>query len=54
MIKTALLFGGTYALGSLVGGKVSEAAGFKTDAARVGTKIGTGVVAFFVLSAILK
>lgn len=54
MLKTALIFGGTYALGSLAGGKVADAAGFKTDAAVVGTKIATGVAVFFVLSSLLR
>lgn len=54
MLKTALIFGGTYALGSLAGAKVADVAGFKTDAAVTGTKIATGVAAFFILSALLR
>ncbi len=54
MIKTALIFGGAYALGSLGGDKIADAAGFKTTAARTGTKIGAGVVAFYLLSSLLR
>lgn len=54
MIKTALVFGGAYALGSIGGDKVADVAGFKTDGARTGTKIATGVVAFYLLSVLLR
>jgi hypothetical protein len=54
VIKTALVFGGSYALGSLAGDKVAELAGFKTDAARTGAKIALGVVTFYVLSSVIR
>jgi hypothetical protein len=54
MIKTALVFGGAYAAGSLGGEKIAAAAGFTSDGAKTGTKIATGVVAFFVLSMFLR
>jgi hypothetical protein len=54
MIKTALVFGGAYALGSLGGGKVADAVGATSDGARTGIKIGAGVVAFYVLSMVLR
>ena len=54
MIKTALVFGGAYAGGSLGGEKIATAANFKSDGAKNGTKIATGIVAFFLLSAVLR
>jgi hypothetical protein len=54
MLKTALLFGGAWAAGDIGGGKIADAAGFTSAGARTGTKIGAGVVAFFVLSAFLR
>ncbi len=55
MIKTAFIFGGTYALGSIAGGKIADVAGFgPASPARTGTKIGAGVIAFVVLSSLLK
>lgn len=54
MFKSALIFGGAYALGSLGGEQVANVAGFKSEGARVGTKIAVGVIAFGVLSSILR
>ena len=54
MIKTAFIWGGSYALGSIGGGKIADVAGFKTDGARKGVQIGTGVVAFFILASVLR
>jgi hypothetical protein len=54
MIKTAIVYGGSYALGSIAGGKIADAAKFETDAARTGCKIGAGIVAFFILASVLR
>lgn len=54
MIKTALVFGGSYAAGDFVGGKIADAIKAQSDGVRTGTKIATGIVAFFVLSSILR
>lgn len=54
MIKTAVLIGGSYAVGSIAGGKLADVAGFKTEGARAGTKIATGIVVFFFASALLR
>lgn len=54
MIKTALVVGGAYAAGSIAGDKIATAAKFTSDGARTGTKIATGIVVFFLLSAVLR
>lgn len=54
MIKTALVFGGAYALGSVGGGKVADMLKVETDGVRTGVKIGTGVLAYFVLASALR
>jgi len=54
MLKTALLFGGTYAIGSMGGAKIADAAKVTNDGARTGIKIGTGVAAYFVLAMFLR
>jgi len=54
MIKTAVVVGGAYAAGSIAGEKIADAAGFTSSGAKTGTKIATGIIAFFVLSAFLR
>lgn len=54
MIKTALVFGGAYAAGDIIGGKAADKAGLTSGGARTGTKIATGVIAFFLLSMVLR
>lgn len=53
MIKLAIVIGSSYALGDLVGGKLADVAKFSTGGARTGTKLATGVAAYFILSSIL-
>lgn len=54
MIKTAFVFGGAYALGSMGGDKIADLAKITTPGARTGVQIGTGVVAFYLLSMLLR
>lgn len=54
MIRTALVFGGAYALGSFGGEKIATALKIDTAGVRTGVKIGTGVIAFGLLSMVLR
>jgi len=54
MIKTALVFGGAYAAGSIGGEKIATMARFTSEGAKTGTQIAVGVVAFYLLSHLLR
>jgi hypothetical protein len=53
MIKTAVVFGGAWAAGDWAGGKLAAKVGAE-DGVKTGVKIATGVVAFFLLSTVIR
>lgn len=54
MIKIGLIFGGAYLAGGFAGDKLATVLTVKDPTTRSAIKLGTGVVAFLVLSSVLR